>query len=1146
MKSQCVLIVLTLLIGAFPGYAEAVEPRLEWSFDTGGKIYAPPMICDLDNDGVPEVLIAASRSRRILCLDGRGRLRWEFQLHAEDTLGFQSPPSVVDYDGDGYKEVFCVDHSGMVLCIDHRGALVWRRQLPDQVDYSGFVLADIDLDGRVELLTGSESGSLYCLDDTGAAKWHYQGTGEVRGIPALAHNPKTGTLNIIAVFGEGAAVCLDSGGAVLWHTQEATPNKKRWGGAVVGDIDGDGQEEAVLTTEDMQVVVRDAQSGAERWRWKGQHQIDQTNSLALADFDGTGHLDIVCGDGSGLGGPGNVYRLRDGKALWTANTGGIVLGPSIGDVDGDGRLEILATSRDRQLVCLSEDGQQEWRFPTDAGSLVTPALGDVDGDGEVEIVFASKDRKVYCVSVGGRLDVGRLPWPMINRDPQLSGNWQGAPAEVSAAQTPHDAVEALSLKPLSTLATGGNTLLLHVGNDSHRPRILETEAVLEGPDGWLRSQRTSRRFAPYETQEVRFQIDLLLPGTYTLDLRLLDTGTGRELIRTTEAYKHLPFASERKDLEAREARIRALSTQALGGEAVYQQSEEAFESQLRALPAGAASAVRGEADVSSQLDEEGLRAAVQAVQAHQEALRRLESRLLAARATPGQQVDFGAVLTDPMTKVFRDEPFLTTAPKEIPSLSMAANEYESIQLVLVPLWKDLEGVRVSAGDLAHSSGAGVLPAADISVYRVDYVEIGPPEYDWNVEKLGYYPDVLYPENTTSVPASQDAQPFFLTVRSRPSTPPGIYSGVVRVEAKDYAAIELPLSVQVYDFVLPDETHLDTSLWISEGFLKSFYKYPERVPFAVRKRWYDFHLDHRVGPLMNLPLGGGRMLEDFEYVMARGQNVLFISLPARLSEEEKPAFAAQLRETYDLLVAKGWADKALFYTRDEIAVMGRTEIPDALAVSAFVRESVPEIPLLQTSAPENAIVGLADIWCPTIDHFDPAFLAERMAQGDRLWFYTVWKRPGIMIEFPAVDYRTMLWQCWKYGAEGFLYWGTTHWAYNVEGEERWPEAPWKPWNRQPGHNGCGYLIYPGPNGEPVDSIRFSLLRDGIEDYEYLYLLNTRYKVKGSVLTADLRGRIDAALGIDPGVLTDHKNFTDDPAMVQRARHEIAELIEALAK
>jgi len=96
-----------------PAGALAVAPRLEWSFETKGKIYASPIVADLDNDGIAEVIVCVSSERRIVCLDGAGELRWDFRIHDAGGDGIRATPSVVDYDGDGCKEVFFVDTGGV-------------------------------------------------------------------------------------------------------------------------------------------------------------------------------------------------------------------------------------------------------------------------------------------------------------------------------------------------------------------------------------------------------------------------------------------------------------------------------------------------------------------------------------------------------------------------------------------------------------------------------------------------------------------------------------------------------------------------------------------------------------------------------------------------------------------------------------------------------------------------------------------------------------------------------------------------------------------------------------------------------------------------------------------------------------------------
>lgn len=1076
------------------------------------------------------------------CLDNAGHIRWAVGVHDGSPGGLQATPSAVDYDGDGLHEVFFVTRGGTAGCISATGELIWRRDLGDSMDYTGPVLADVNSDGRIEILFGSESGTLYCLGDSGEILWRYQADGAIRGIPAVAFHPPSGTMRIFAVFGGGREACLTSEGDVVWFHDEPSPRKERWVSPAVGHLDRDGTPEVVTATDDFQVIVRDAFTGDEQWRWKGDHAIDQTSSFALADFDGSGRLDIVSGDGSGQGGPGHVYRLRDGEAVWTADAGGsIVQGPSVGDVDGDGELEILVCSRSQRLLCISADGAVEWSVPFETEIITTPAIGDLDGDGTIEIVVTSKDRSVYCFSLGGSASPDSLPWPMMNHDAQLTGNAQGAPFQAKPSTAPAAGVEPLTLGRFEDLRLGDNSIAFTFANTDTRPRRLEAIAEVMRPDGSLVTHVASGRREPFEHVSERFDLSCDDGGMYRLRLRLNDLGIGKIVAEVERETELVPLETERADFKQLSAEADAMLHSLPPGDLRTRAGavlDEARRNVEQAIAAAAVFVPRGPGQKRDSV--------LVAVSNTLREFRRNVARLRAAALTPSPAV-LAVVAETTLKKVFRDEPFaMEQTPARNASISQSRNEFEGVQLVVVPLWKDLKNLRVTVGELKHSATDAVIPAGNITVNRVGYVEIGPSEYNWYVEKQGSYPDILFPDTPVDVPQDLDAQPFFITVRTMPDTAAGDYAGMIRVEADQCPALDIPLNVHVWDFALSDETHLKTSLWMSEGQIASFYKFTEGIPFDVRKRWYDYHLHRRIGPVKDFPLSGGDRVEDFEYLIGRGMNSFFLPLPGHLPDERRPKFADRLRETEAILDAKGWKDLAYLYTRDELSVMGRHEIPEAVEFSQWVHTVAPDIPRLQTSPPEHALIGVADVWCPLIDHFDPAMLKDRMNQGERLWFYTVWGRPGIMIEFPATDHRIMFWQCWKYGAEGFLYWGTTHWALNMTTDQRWPEIPWIPWNSQPGHNGCGYLLYPGPNAEPFGSIRMEIVRDGIEDYEYFWLLRDLLANVGDRLPEELRERAESILAVDPQVVVDNKNFTVDPVRLLEARENLAQTIEAVLR
>ena len=133
----------------------------------------------------------------------------------------------------------------------------------------------------------------------------------------------------------------------------------------------------------------------------------------------------------------------------------------------------------------------------------------------------------------------------------------------------------------------------------------------------------------------------------------------------------------------------------------------------------------------------------------------------------------------------------------------------------------------------------------------------------------------------------------------------------------------------------------------------------------------------------------------------------------------------------------------------------------------------------------------------------------------------------MIDDPAVSNRIMPWLAWKYRISGELYFNT------VEAYGR-PDA----WNETYlfGGNGDGTLFYPGQPKRiggtkdiPIDSVRLKLIRDGLEDYEYLLLLET------------VAGRDAAQRQVDR-VVQNVYTYNSDPHILASARLEAGEEIE----
>ena len=168
------------------------------------------------------------------------------------------------------------------------------------------------------------------------------------------------------------------------------------------------------------------------------------------------------------------------------------------------------------------------------------------------------------------------------------------------------------------------------------------------------------------------------------------------------------------------------------------------------------------------------------------------------------------------------------------------------------------------------------------------------------------------------------------------------------------------------------------------------------------------------------------------------------------------------------------------------------------------------------------------------------IKERTASGGEVWWYVNYDPPrpygNFFIDFAGVEHRILFWQAWGAGIEGFHYWSVNHARPGQDPRRRQLDVT--------PVNGDGFLVYPGEDG-PVNSVRWEIIRDGIEDYGYLVLLAQRL---GAVEREAGRERAAEAwvrIGL-PELLTDLTNFARDPGVLLRKRLAVARMLEELGR
>jgi hypothetical protein len=288
-------------------------------------------------------------------------------------------------------------------------------------------------------------------------------------------------------------------------------------------------------------------------------------------------------------------------------------------------------------------------------------------------------------------------------------------------------------------------------------------------------------------------------------------------------------------------------------------------------------------------------------------------------------------------------------------------------------------------------------------------------------------------------------------------------------------------------------------------------------------------------------------------------------------EYKTAFTAYCRAVETHLREKGWLKDAYVYWFDE---------PDPkdyeFVMNGFrkLKEAAPGVGRMLTEQVEPELVGGPNIWCPVTPAFDLEPAKERQSVGDRFWWYvcTGPKAPftTLFIDHPGTELRVWLWQTWQRRIQGILIWETTYWTSNCAYPD--PEHPQNPYEdpmgwvsgystpagvKQPWGNGDGRFVYPpeaGANAHPeapvlegpVDSIRWEMLRDGIEDYEYMAILERLIQERGKVLSMRARGRYLSLLEVPEDITKDMKRFTTDPEPIEKRREAVARAIERLCR
>lgn len=176
------------------------------------------------------------------------------------------------------------------------------------------------------------------------------------------------------------------------------------------------------------------------------------------------------------------------------------------------------------------------------------------------------------------------------------------------------------------------------------------------------------------------------------------------------------------------------------------------------------------------------------------------------------------------------------------------------------------------------------------------------------------------------------------------------------------------------------------------------------------------------------------------------------------------------------------ERSFLHVSDEPSLQ---DLPTYGKARAILRQGAPQLPVLEALSDISFFEqGLVDRPCPATDHATP-FLERGVPH---LWcYYCCGQTRGVsnrFMDFPSARNRILGWQLYKFGFEGFLQWGYNYWFAELGPELIDPYTHTHSGRRLP--PGDGYVVYPGKDG-PVDSIRWEVFREGLQDMRALGLL-----------------------------------------------------------
>lgn len=495
-----------------------------------------------------------------------------------------------------------------------------------------------------------------------------------------------------------------------------------------------------------------------------------------------------------------------------------------------------------------------------------------------------------------------------------------------------------------------------------------------------------------------------------------------------------------------------------------------------------------------------------------------------------------ALIFSSLEKIFPNEPL---PENTLPALSVLKNEKADFQIAF----------SVQKGDTVSFSAGGEL-SAYLRFFTVRLIPAGlnapKKSDDYFISKnKAEYPELLWPIANEFTAEYDGVNTVWCEIVPSPLLPAGEHTIDFQIQVSENAPMHCSIDITVIDAELPKQELIYTN-WFHSDCLMEYYKIPVfsekywRVTESFLKRANEYGMNCVLTPLFTPPLdtqvgkerptvqlvdvkatGKDQYAFGFEkldrwlsmcdrcgieyYEMSHlftqwgakhapkiiadvnGETKQIFGWKTRAAGKEYSAFLHQFSAALiEYIDRKGIREKCLFHVSDEPSGLMIFSYKKA---SRIVHECFKGFKIIDALSDYRVFkMGLIELPVPANDHIKPF-----IGKVKELWTYYCCVQSDHYVSnrffsMPSARTRVLGLQLYKFDVRGFL-----HWGYNFYFSQysKGLIDPYKVTDAGGSFSsGDSFVVYPGENGEPLDSLRLHVFYNGLEDMLALKLLESK--------------------------------------------------------